>query len=138
MKVYFAHSFANRFHIRDNIIPMLQESYPEYEFVNPFLREGRENQGLFETTSHSEKELAESNNIDNRDEHIVENDLRQLEECDILMLWVDNLSFGAPCEFFYNSYVLNKPTITVFPTENDLYYHPWVNYLSTEKIILEE
>ena len=142
-KLYLAHSFNTRFKVKDEITPLIQEMYPDYEIENPFLREGRENQAIFEYEGNSEKELAlerdKSNyDLDQRNKEIVEEDIRQLEECDILVCYVENLSIGAPCEVFYNSYILKKPTILVYPTKSDLYYHPWLNYLATEKIILEE
>lgn len=143
MKVYLAHSFANRFKVRDEIIPLLQEMFPHWIIENPFLREGRENQAIFEYDGNSEKELATQRtkagyDIDQRDKEIVEKDIIQLEECDALVCYVENLSIGAPCEIFYNSYILKKPTVLVYPTRSDLYYHPWLNYLSTEKIVLDE
>jgi nucleoside 2-deoxyribosyltransferase len=145
MKAYLAHSFASRFEVRDEITPIIEEMFSEYEIMNPFLREDRENTAIFEYEGTSEEELAkhrekENVEVDYRNQVIVEGDLKDVEECDILICYVDDvLSFGAPCEIFYASYTLKKPVYMIFKNKSSgLYHHPWVNYLATEMIILEE
>ena len=145
MKAYLAHSFATRFEVRDKITPIIEEIFPEYEVMNPFLRENRENSAIFEYEGTSEEGLAkhrekENVTVDYRNEIIVEGDLKDVKECDILICYIDDvLSFGAPCEIFYAAYILKKPVYVVFKNKNSgLYHHPWVNYLSTEKIILDD
>lgn len=140
MKIYLAHNFGKRYYVRDTIQPIVEEMYPEHEVQNPFMREGGENQGLFETDTTSEKELIEETDleVDKRDAFIVNNDIKHLEECDMLVAYIENASVGTSSEIFYNSYILEKPTILIFPSKIDLYYHPWLNYLSDEKILLEE
>ena len=137
-KLYLAHNFALRFKVKEKIQPIIQKIFPDYDIENPFLRDDRENQGLFDYEGNSEEELSKLNQIDNRDELIVENDLKQVFECDLLVAYIENISFGTTSEIFYNSHILQKPTIIIFETMNDLYYHPWIQYLSDRIILLDE
>jgi nucleoside 2-deoxyribosyltransferase len=145
MKAYLAHSFATRFAVRDTVTPVIKQMFPDYEILNPFLREDRENSAIFEYEGTSEEGLAkhreqENVTVDYRNEIIVEGDLNDVKECDILICYIDDvLSFGAPCEIFYAAYILKKPVHMVFKNkESGLYHHPWVNYLATDITVLEE
>lgn len=136
-KLYLAHNFGLRFKVRDEITPKVQWLFPNYEIHNPFLRKGRENQGIFEYEGVSEVEFAEGRKIDT-DKMIVENDLLDIRSCDILVAYIETPSIGTASEFFYNSYILKRPTFAVFETKHDLTGHPWITYLSTKIIILDE
>jgi len=138
-KLYLAHPFATRFRVRDEIQPIIQYMFHDYQIENPFMREGRENQKLFETESNSEKEMAEILNVDNRDQMIVENDIAQLEACDILVAYIDPeaLSVGTACEIFHMKWHLKRPVVILFDKDCDMAYHPFINYLSTKIVFLD-
>ena len=136
--LYLAHNFGLRFKVRDEITPQIKWLFPRYDIHNPFLRPDRQNQGLFEYKGSNEAEFKKQNLEVYTDTMVVENDLSDIDDCDILVAYIEKPSIGTSCEFFYNSYMLKRPTFAVFPTKIDLTDHPWITYLSTKIIILDE
>ena len=138
-KAYLAHNFNSRFHVRDVITPILEKMFPNVEFMNPFMREGRENQGLYERDDLTEKGVSRKMHVnDIRPSDIVENDLKELRECDMLIAFIENASVGTSMEILYNSHLLDNETILVFQSRIDLFYHPFLNYFATRMICLDD
>ncbi len=138
-KIYLAHNFGSRFKVRDNIIPILEKKYSEWEIINPFTVKERYNEGLYEYKGTSEKEINEIfGNIDKRNADIVENDLRYIDGCDMLVAYIERSSVGTSMEIFYAWYVKRMPVVLIFDTDIDLFYHPWLNYFSNDKILLDK
>lgn len=131
---YLSHNFGARFKVRDEVQPVLEEVFSHLRFHNPFLREGREH--LFEYAGASEKEAEELNaekNIDGM--MIIEQDIMEVETCDMLVAFIYKASIGTACEIFYNSYILGRHTILVFDDNDeaqDLKHHAWLTGMADE------
>jgi len=145
MKLYLAHNYASRFKVRDEITPIVQEMYPDYEIVNPFLDGQRHNEGLFADEDSSEKgafiRFNEKNGataIDKRSATIVERDLAHVDGCDMIVSYIERASFGTGMEIAYAKMVRNIPVVILMDTNIDLLYHPFLNYYSDEIINLED
>jgi len=139
-KFYLAHNFGSRFKVRDSIMSMLQGLYPEWEIVNPFMVKDRYNEGLYEYGGTSEKELNERfmDNIDTRSVEIVENDFKQIDNCDMLVAYIERPSVGTSMEILYAKLIKKIKVVLVFDTDVDLYYHPWLVYFSDERMLLDD
>lgn len=140
IKAYLAHNFGARFKVRDEVQPVLEEVFPHFVFHNPFLREGREH--LFEYAGSSEKEAEEINAEHNVDGAIIiDQDIAEVEQCNILVAFIYKASIGTACEIFYNSYILGRHTILVFDENDeaqDLKHHAWLTGMADEIYDLSE
>jgi len=132
-KAYIAHTFSLRYYVRDKVVPTLIKM--GIEPLNPFYK----NDG---TTVRLEVKLAddmEAKGIDPRQDKewmqrvkrikkkIVYNDIDMINECDMIIAFMNNWSGGTTCEIFYMGFVKEKPVFLVTTSYPDIYEHPWIN-----------
>jgi len=140
VKLYLAHNFGSRFKVDEQVTPIVAEMYPKHEIINPFKDGSRHNEGLFETTSNSEKDHLQSfkGNTDQRDKILVERDLAHIDECNLLVAYIERISAGTAMEIFYAKHVRKIQVHLIFDTDIDLYYHPFLNYHADKMINLSK
>jgi len=143
---YVAHTFSERHHIRDKVIPELQKL--GIETVNPFY----EKDGSWKK-NRPEVKLADelgrdaeameifTSKVVNRHENIVETDLDLIRSVDGIIAFMPEGSTGTTCEIWTCGGIfkwlakrgypmkefLGKPVFLVTTTTR-LFTHPWIQY----------
>jgi len=131
-KAYLAHTFTLRQYVKDEVIPILKDIV---DTVNPFYNKDG-------TTSREEVQIADEldkegvnardtrkwvNMVRKKNKNIVEEDLKLIDTCDILIAFLTEWSGGTVMEIAYMGIFKQKPVYVV--TQNQyIFDHPWIQY----------
>jgi len=131
-RVYLAHSLGTRHHVKDVIQPALEKA--GISIFNPFA----DRPYLYELDSSLEREVLLANEKNKHtSEMIVEGDLNDVNESDALIAYVTKPSFGMAMEIFEASRNSSMQVWVLFEDpDNDLNFHPWLDYLTMGAIVL--
>jgi len=122
MKIYLAHPFGARHHIRN-----LQSEWVfkyKHEFINPFYDSAVEQVMVKQTDDGKIDYFTLLGMLDAK--KIVEEDLKMIEVCDAIIAYIDGtISYGTIMEIVYAKMMGKKIVIVV---TNGYENHPWIRY----------
>lgn len=129
-KCYIAHNIEIRDKVKKVIVPRL-ETY--FQVINPFSESRLERfKGLnWEQISDLTVEECKTPNW------VMSHDLVKIDECDCLFAYIENSSFGTPCEIFYAGYNRKIPVGVVLKDKKYI-KHKWIQSLASTVGTIEQ
>jgi len=125
MKIYVAHSTRNIGVVKRHYLPKLEEYF---EVINPF---GKQREGYLEAwetdVALRKKYFGELKYTTN---WVVTHDLRKLDACQAIFVYMDTPSVGLCMELSYAKFTLDIPALVVV-CDKKYIDHPWIQYCAT-------